>query len=266
MDLFSEVMRYWARMHRGLSAEAQKDFERVFDHIAGAFEIMVQQQWGNQMLCSAASYGCLPMMERLFSAARSNPALRAEILRAPHRDAASRSKTAFHHQSIGDAAWNGRTATVAFLLEQEGIDAHLRYVDVVGNNVFHKAARCGDVEMFRLLVSRFPEGVNHRNKDDDMPLQLLVFERSKHDVVKFLLEEAHADVLCGITSQDSHWKEPLRMATRYGDLDMCRILVRSGGADPMSVFERQGETLAFKDPMENMEIAAQLQQCLLSLV
>ncbi|KAG9255094.1 wd-repeat protein [Emericellopsis atlantica] len=264
MDLFSEVMRHWARMHRGLSAEAQKDFETVFDHIAGAFELMVQQQWGNQMLCSAASYGCLPMMERLFAAARSNPALGAEMLRAPHRDAASRFKTAFHHQSIGDAAWNGRTAAVAFLLEQEGIDAHLRYVDVVGNNVFHKAARCGDVEMFRLLASRFPEGVNHRNKDDDMPIQVLVFERSKHRVVKFLLEEAHADVRCGITAPDGHWKEPLRMATRYGDLDMCRILVRSGGADPMSVFERQGDTLAFKDPIEDMEVAAQLRQCLLS--
>ncbi|KFA71991.1 hypothetical protein S40288_08082 [Stachybotrys chartarum IBT 40288] len=262
MDLFGKVMRYWAQAHQEMTKESEKRFEAIFNHMAGAFGIMVQQEWGNHMLCLAASYGCIPMLRRLFTAAALDPELKAEILRSPHRDE-GRSKTAVYHQSVGDAAWNGHGDTVAFLLEQDGIDAHLHYVDIVGNNVFHKATRYGDVEMFRLLVSRFPEGVNHRNNDGDTPLQMLVFQQNNHEVVKFLLEVAHADVRCGFTDKSSDWHEPLRMATRYGDLAMCQTLVEIGGADPMSVFEQCGETLKFKDPLDREEMAGKLQEYLL---
>jgi hypothetical protein len=95
----------------------------IFDHIASGFDMMVEQEWGNEMLCLAASYGCLPIIERLFKAASCNPTLKQDILRTPHRDD-GKLPEAVHHQSVGDAAWNGHGPTVAFLLEQEGIEAH----------------------------------------------------------------------------------------------------------------------------------------------
>ena len=263
MDLIGVTIRTWAQKRCSMTPERQKGFDVLFDHIEGAFDIMVEQGWGNQLLCSAASQGCLPVVTRLFKAAARNPALKAELLRTPHRDD-GRSHATVHHQSVGDAAWNGHGDVVAFLLEQDGINAHLRYKDVTSKNVFHKAARGGDMKTFKLLISRFPEGVNERDEAGETPLKLLVFGRMPTKLVKLLLEEGHADVRSGYTEQVSNWYEPLRMATRYCDIAMCQTLVRYGGADPMSVF-KLGDELEFIDPLDKEDMAVQVRETLLSL-
>jgi hypothetical protein len=263
MDLFGVTIRTWAQERCSMTPERQKGFDVVFDHIEGAFDIMVEQGWGNQLLCSAASQGCLPVVTRLFNAAARNPALKAELLRTPHRDD-GRFHATVHHQSIGDAAWNGHGDVVAFLLEQDGIDAHLRYKDITGKNVFHKAARGGDVKTFKLLISRFPEGVNERDEAGETPLKLLVFGRRSTELVRLLLEEGQADVRSGNT-ETSNWYEPLRMATRYGDIAMCQTLVRHGGADPMSVF-KPGKDFEFIDSLDcGEDMVVQMRETLLSL-
>ncbi|OAQ96024.1 hypothetical protein LLEC1_03761 [Akanthomyces lecanii] len=232
------VMQHWSAKREGLTADEKSNFDLIFDHIATGFELMVEHKWGNELLCLAAARGCLPIIERLFQAASCNSGLRQEILRAPHREN-GRQAGAVAHQSVGDAAWNGQGATVAFLLEQEGIEAHLRYKDLKGNNVLHKATRMCDPETFGLLLSRYPEGIAERDKGEDTPLQALIFERRQNgaELVKRLLQ-AGADVRCGLDATPSDWHEPIRMACRWGDVGVIETLVRVGGADPMSVFKR----------------------------
>lgn len=257
--LFEEVLHHWSQHHLNLSPESQKRFDVIFDHMAGMADAMVEQQWGNSILCRASSFGCIPFLERLFSAAARNPLLKREILRTPHR---SEGSSLFYHQSVGDAAWNHQGAAVAFLLEQDGIKAHLQYRDAINNNVIHKCIRGhAEVETLKLLLFHLPEGVNERNGEDDMPLQLLVFNvESGGDLRAKMLLDAGADVRCGYTGELSNYSEPLRMATRYCDLAMCQTLIEVGGADPKSVFRRDVEGWQFLDPLINEDRAADIRQ------
>ncbi|TQV91103.1 wd-repeat protein [Cordyceps javanica] len=240
-QLCFNVMLYWSKNRKGVMPNQRRNFDLVFDHIAKAFDLMTEQKRGNDMLCLAASYGCLPIIERLFNAATRNPALRQEILRAPHRDD-GKSLVILRHQSVGDAAWNGKGDTVAFLLAQQGIEAHLRYRDLKGNNVLHRAVRGSDLETLKLLLSRYPEGIAERS-GDVLPLQSLIFQRRSDgaELVKAFLE-AGADARCGIGKEmPSDWHEPIRMAARGGDLEVIKVLVRVGGVDPMSVFKQSDD-------------------------
>lgn len=265
------VMQHWSSKCEDLTADEKSNFDLVFDHIASGFNMMVEQEWGNELLCLAAGCGCIPIIERLFKAASCNPDLRKEILRTPHRDNGKQHE-AVHHQSVGDAAWNGQGATVAFLLEQEGIEAHLNYKDLKGNNVLHKATRSCDPETFGLLLSRYPEGIAERNEGESTPLQVLVFRRRDDgaELIRLLLQ-AGADVRCGLDEAPSDWHEPIRMASRYGDVKVIETLVKVGGADPMSVFKRgsqePGGQLDLIDPFDDNDalLMQHVRETLLSL-
>ncbi|KAK5336312.1 hypothetical protein LTR98_007642 [Exophiala xenobiotica] len=78
--------------------------------------------------------------------------------------------------------------------------------------------------------------MNQRNKNGDTPLHLVVFAgqaiSGRLESAKILLNQGHADVEADSTDEQSGWGEPLRMAARYGDTAMCRVLVEVGGADP----------------------------------
>ena len=237
MTLFGEVLRHWSRRDQPrVTAKRQQDLEPVFEHMEAAFDEMITQQWGNEVLCLASLHGCIPVLKRLFSAASHNPAFKQELLRTPHRPQGT---LLTRHQSIGEAAWENQRDAVAFLLAQDGIEAHLRYADVAGNTVFHKAVRYGNLEIMQMLSSAFPEGVNLKDKAGDSPLQMAVFERPpKYELVRLLLTFGRADARCGYTGRECDWDEPLHAAARAYDFEMIKILVESGGVDPLSLFER----------------------------
>lgn len=102
--------------------------------------------------------------------ALSNPPLRRELLRAL-QDNDWNSYVTLHHQPFGRAVHKGHTHAVAFLLEQDGIEKHLRRKAARENHVLHKVASCDNAGILVLLTSHFPDGINHENHRSDAPLQ-----------------------------------------------------------------------------------------------
>ncbi|KAH7035969.1 uncharacterized protein B0I36DRAFT_265433 [Microdochium trichocladiopsis] len=262
-DLFWLVLENWARDHRMETRSGDNEdgkYGPVFDHMLRASDLLIDQNWGNELLCMAASHGCLPVIRRLFSAAKESVPLRQEILRCPDRQGWDCA-----HQSVGMAAWNGHTAVVEYLLAQDGVcESHLRYRDQKGSTVLHIAMRRGDARMIRVLCERLPDAVNERRDNGDTPLQVLLFERRPVELATILLEFGGADVrggnikpggCCEVGNMDvglngelSDWHEPLRMAARYGGLAMCRALVEGSGR----------HDLLWVVALQSKEIAAQL--------
>ncbi|KAL8847007.1 MAG: hypothetical protein Q9221_007920 [Calogaya cf. arnoldii] len=255
-SFFRQLMGLWAYSDRDRNP---RESVGLFDLVGDIFDVLVRNEWGNEFLCTAVSHGCLPIVERLFEEAARNPAMRNELLRDPHRDG----KRPDHHQSVGEAVWYNHIGVLRYLLQQDGIEVHLRHQDSGGYNVFHKAARCCNPLVVSLLVSHFREGVNQANNAGYTPLHLVVFNSGsgvgRIESAKILLTLGGADVRAGYTDDPSNWGEPLRRAARYGDVAMCRMLVEVGGADPRRVLRigKDGR-LSLMDPVESEELASQV--------
>ncbi|ORY55663.1 uncharacterized protein BCR38DRAFT_505895 [Pseudomassariella vexata] len=59
---------------------AVEGWPKVFDLINDISGALVQEQWDNELLCIAAGFGCIPIMQRLLDTAVANPALKRELL------------------------------------------------------------------------------------------------------------------------------------------------------------------------------------------
>ncbi|KAL9580025.1 MAG: hypothetical protein Q9212_004742 [Teloschistes hypoglaucus] len=253
---FRQLMEVWAHSNKDRDS---REWVGLFDLVVDIFDVLVREEWGNEFLCTAVSYGCLPIVERLFEEAARNPAMRNELLRDPQRDC----NRPDHHQSIGEAVWNNHIGVLRYLLQQDGIEVHLRHQDSGGYNVLHKAARYCNPLVVSLLVSRFKDGVNQANNVGETPLSEVVFKSGsavgRIESAKILLTLGGADVRAGHTDDPSNWHEPLRMAARYGDAAMCRILLEVGGADPRRVlrFGNDGRP-SLMDLVESEELASQV--------
>ncbi|KAL8921899.1 MAG: hypothetical protein Q9208_005503 [Pyrenodesmia sp. 3 TL-2023] len=231
---FCRIMAEWARSGGDRDS---REWASLFELVVDIFDELIREERGNDFLCEAASYGCLPIVERLFEEAAHNPAMRNELLRDRQRDHSEPDR----HQSVGDAVRWDRFEVLQYLLQQDGIEVHLRHQDSRGHNVLHKAARRCNPQVVSLLVSHFPEGVNQANKFRETPLWELVGATAlgprRLESAKILLTQGGADVRAGYTAEPSDWDEPLRKAMRLGDVAMCRVLVEVGGADPRRVLK-----------------------------
>ena len=260
IGIFHQIMLKWALQSDKESRPWASCFDLVFDICD---DVLVKGKWGNELLCLAVSCGCLPIVKRLFEAAARNPALRDELLRDVRRDM----KPPDYHQSVGEAVMYDRVDVLRYLLEQEGIEVHIWHRDSKGYNVLHRAAFCCNPEVISLLLSFFPEGVHESNDDGDTPLRLVVFNRAPRrlEAAAVLLTEGHADVRAGCTEEPSSWSDPLRMAARYGDLEMCRVLVEVGGADPRCVLKFEDGSPALIDCTNLPELAPGVLETLCAL-
>ncbi|EMR63265.1 putative nacht domain protein [Eutypa lata UCREL1] len=212
--------------------------------------LFIREGPANDLLCAAARHGWISIAKMLFEEAARNPSFKEELL-YPQKDT-EKKKSKHHlepHQSVGEAASFGEIAMVRYLLEQDGIEAHLRYRDDHGNNVFHRVARRNcEAEMFELLIAHFKDGVDQLNDSNETPLDLVVFDgtelSSNYEAAEVLLRLGGANVRGGNgIAKGSEWDEPLRRAARTGQLEMCRVLVEVGGADPRSVLREDGELI-----------------------
>lgn len=62
------------------------EWDLAFDFIDHVLARLVQEQWGNSLLCLATGAGCTPIVERLLVRARKDPELRSELLRGFYDD------------------------------------------------------------------------------------------------------------------------------------------------------------------------------------
>ena len=199
--------------------------------------LLVTDSWGNELLCVAAEAGCLPVIERLFDEAGRNPELRAELLRDRPRQIHKNRHD--RHQSVGEAVKANHVDVVRYLLRQPGIEPHLHHRDLSGWNVFHMANRHANPEVVRLLIGSYPEGVDEYDDIGDAALLVFVFDRvtasvEEVEAIRVLLTLGGADMVGAKRKGDY---SSLRCAVRNGNVDICRVLVEVGGADPRDALQ-----------------------------
>ncbi len=108
--------------------------------------------------------------------------------------------------------------------------------------------------MFRLLVSRFKEGV-HQTDDQKETALVRIIQRSsalrdQYESAQILLLEGSAD---GDDRSGDEQQDPLRIAARLGDVGMCRLLICIGKMNPLSALRRDddGQMVLKEETSEN---------------
>lgn len=237
-DFFRLLIKMWGHPNT-TNQKRDPPFELV-DYVS---DKLVQEQWGNELLCVAASAGCIPMIRRLMTNAQQKAELRSELLREFRLEQKPSRFGKPPHQSIGEGVLEDHVDVVEYLLGEDGIEAHLRYRNSRGENVLHLASKLCNPDMFRLLIPRFQEGIHQVDDQGNTALFRIIAKSSaspqdRYETAEILLLQSGAD-------WDSHSSDgpqnPLRAAVQFGDLDMCSLLIRTGKMDPLLALTRDSE-------------------------
>ena len=251
IDFFRLVIRQWSS-----GTARHENWDQVFDVVNHIPDTLIRDHWANELLCVAASAGCMPILQRLMTMAQHDVQLRGELLHGIQRQPDFPSFGKSTHQSIGEAVLGNHVNVVEYLLDQKGIEAHLRHLNSHHENVLHLVSRFCNPAMVCLLVPRFQDGAYQEDGQGNTPLIRIMMSsaasRDRYESAKILLLHGKVDV-----SSKSHEERhnPLLVAVRLGDLDMCRLLVQVGTMDPLLALMRDHHgQMALKDEtVENEE-------------
>ncbi|KAJ9269456.1 hypothetical protein DTO212C5_4519 [Paecilomyces variotii] len=78
LEFFDLVIRRWSDP---VLSRHNHNWDLVFDLVDHISDKLVQEQWGNELLCMAVGAGCTPLIRRLMTSAQNKPELRSELLR-----------------------------------------------------------------------------------------------------------------------------------------------------------------------------------------
>ena len=243
LDFFRLIIRQWS-----VFGVRHDNWNVAFDLVDHTLDTLVQEQWGNKLLCIAARAGCMPVIQRLLNRAQHMAELRTELLRG--------------FQSIGEAVLGNHTDVVEYLLGQEGFEAHLQYLNSRGENALHLASRTYNPAIFRLLVPRLQEGIHQTDSQGDTALTRIVRNhsdsRDRYESARILLLSQADDDWDSHFGDEQH--DPLQLAVRMGDTDMCHLLICDGKMNPRSALTRRDDgQLVLKDkPRMDEEAILQL--------
>ncbi|KAI7339920.1 hypothetical protein KC315_g994 [Hortaea werneckii] len=213
-----EILVSLARAWRSISPTQAHPWRRLLETVVERSQSMLVS-FAKDLLLRSARSGCLSMVKKLFDLAESDQGI-ANCLLQPTTD---------DWGPIGRAGMVGYTDVVEYLCQQNGIETHLHHRNPKGDNIYHIVARNGNADVLRVLIRYFPEGVNDAN-GSLTPLQLAVGHARSIEAARVLLLEGKADVNIG----QPHFM-PLKSAVRNGDMEMCRLLIVEGKADPWVV-------------------------------
>ena len=255
------VVRQW--LHPNIR---HHDWDPAFDSIDHVLDTLVQDHCANELLCFVARRGCMPIVQRLMTRAQHEGKLRTQLLRGVRRERDLPSSASVH-QSIGEAVLGNHVDVVAYLLDQKDIEAHLHYVNSRGENVLHLASQLCNPEMFRILIPQFPEGRLQTDNQGNTALGRIVMSRSddRYESARTLLLQVDAS---GKSQFGDEQRDPLRIAVRLGDSDMCRLLIDIGNINPLSALTRghDGQMLLKDESLEYEESMPAILQLLCSKV
>ncbi|KAF4955318.1 hypothetical protein FGADI_4624 [Fusarium gaditjirri] len=220
IGFFRRIIEWW----RSPSINNSQGWDAAFDIINDIPEMLIRERWGNELLCLAASHGCMPIIKRLMKNAEQNVDLKEELLRAPQRQPRSLAHPA--HQSIGEAALAGHVDVVRYLLEQDGIEGHLHHRNSKGENVLHLASEQCIPAIFRVLAPRFQEGLSQRDCQGRTALMRVVENSS---TLQNHIESA--EVLLSLSAADQimlsqNQQDLLQMAEQMHDQAIHNLLTK----------------------------------------
>ncbi|KAL1862561.1 hypothetical protein Daus18300_008520 [Diaporthe australafricana] len=255
---FDIVLRNWKPpSEQARDPKAWDVWEKVFDVVIRTLGHRLIEK-AHYILRMSCQKGCLVLVKQLFRAAAQDPELRREMLSVQENWA--RSSSLYHHQSVGEAAAFNFPDIVAFLCQQEGIEAHLRHVNHNGHTVFHQAMKYPNAELHEILIPAWPAGLNLPDTSGDQPVDHLIFSSTIGNGVHHKALRTYLRLGLGRIGSAHLAGETMRCATAKPDVAMCRILVVEGGVDPWTVVGLDGETgrpALRKDRQPSSELAAE---------
>lgn len=105
LEFFRLVIKRWRR-YRSLTNrwyEGRQDWNLVFDLVDNVSSKMIGGHWGKELLSLAASEGCVPIVQRLLTSAKTDEQLREELFRQTELEGKQPNFEDLTHQLISDA-------------------------------------------------------------------------------------------------------------------------------------------------------------------
>lgn len=238
LDFFWLIIRRWSD-----PIINHYNWDLVFDLIKYVSYKLIQEHWGNELLCMAARAGCMPIVRWLINSAQHKAELRGELLREFWFEQQSMFGKPTH-QSIGEAVLRNHIDVVEYLLGENDINTHLWYWNFCGENVLHLTSRRCNLEMFCLLIPCFQKDIHQTDNQGDTALVWIIMNPSAshnwYELARILLLQT------GINWNSHSWdgqQNPLQAAVQLDDLDMCCLLICVGNMSPHSAltFDSEGQ-------------------------
>ncbi|KAL1794606.1 hypothetical protein ACET3X_006422 [Alternaria dauci] len=105
-EFFHLIIRQWFNIRT-----RHGDWEPAFSLVDFLLDTMIQEQWGHKLLCIAARYNCIPMVQRLLNQSKRKPELKSELLRA--------------FETLGDEVREDYLDDTESVMRKEGFEDHL---------------------------------------------------------------------------------------------------------------------------------------------
>jgi ankyrin repeat protein len=237
LGFFERIIKQWYH-----TRARHENWEEAFSLVDSVLDTMVEEQWGHDLLATAARSGCMPVVQRLLSKARHNTELRNELLRAP--------------QVLGEAVLGDRLGVVEYILREKGFEAYLEYLNSNGENLLHLASAHCNPEIFRLLAPRLQHHIHQIDNHGDTPLVAIVKSNAsstnRYESARIIFSRNNpAD---SGHDHERHQKA-LQVAVQLGEIEMCRLLIAEGRMDPLSALVRgsDGQLILRSEPDMNKE-------------
>ena len=165
--------------------------------------------------------------------------LKVELMRGVRRESVFPYLSHSAHQSVGEAVLANHVKVVEYLLKQQGIEAHLYYLNSHRENALHLASGLYNPQIFRLLVLHFPEGRYHLDHNQHTPLMRIILSSSaspgRYESARIILSQGH---VWDHSQCQGMQENVLRAAIQLRDVDMCRLLIDVGSVDQLLAVTR----------------------------
>ncbi|KAK1832788.1 hypothetical protein QBC39DRAFT_348224 [Podospora conica] len=161
LEFFRLVLGQWSKSP---SQRHRTGWDGAFALLDDVYDKMVEGQWGRALISRAITVGCLPVVRRLFEAAKSRLPLMTELLSISQGE----------NSLIGTAVLANHVDILEYLLEQPGMEAHVRHRNAREENVLHLASRFCNPAVFRQLVPLLRDGVPQRDVRGETVLDRVV--------------------------------------------------------------------------------------------
>ena len=143
-----EALVHWT----ALREDDRKEWARL---ITGLFDTLASGTIPppNHLLSAACLEECIPIIEKIFDQAKANPAFQEQLMQPEPTSGLG---------PLGEVAERGDVATLRYLCQQDGIEAHAFSRSPFGDNILGLCTQNLTVEIVELLPDNFPGLVSER--------------------------------------------------------------------------------------------------------
>jgi hypothetical protein len=135
LEFFRLIIKRWSNF-----ASRHENWAEIFDLVDNVLDALVNEQWGNELLCVAARAGCLPMIQRLLDRAHHREELRTELWR--------------DSRPIAEAVLGNHVDAVEYFLSEIGLEVDLQSLNSRGESLLDIASVHCNPAILQLLIPR----------------------------------------------------------------------------------------------------------------